>query len=783
MQIALLIGTVGALGIASNPDGAAGTMGVLPSWWLPGVPSVAIPPEYNAREPVVLRSDFGTLIIAAEGRGAEGSSLLVVRSNDDGHTWDAPRKISRPASGNRISAGAGGSLPDGIIVLAFHEWNETPGQVTHTHEAPAGVHHYSWSGFRRESALKVLVSEDDGETWTHAATNTGSGPTAASAMGKIFQANGSAWFPVYGPADLDEMDAALNGVGLMRSDDVGDSWRFSHWVARADTQRGIGYGPGDVTVLPDGRWLGTLQGNDRRRGDYTRPRICRTISTDDGAAWSVPEQGFLNHGCSTVALDNNEIMLGGWKDRGIMFTVGADAGANWLYQGEVWWCIWYGKGDRGETRLIKSDDGVLVAYHWMDKDDPSRTEVRTQLVRRASKERSRKRTGVGNKAPKWKWVMAEAHQVPDIAAAPAGIRIKTLLKLQSGDWICVGYVGSKKSEAAYGFAPTGLCILRSPEIVGPWKRVADLPTPPEVGSLFDTGTGAGMPGVMVRHSSGRLFLPLSTKDRKDIILTYSDDEGRTWETIGAMANITGLPAVHEADKIVERKDGSLILPMQRPFHAATNRHPLFYVRSNDRGETWSDPTFWATHPGTRYEGLPQGPLGDLRETSIAVVGEKNWIGIYRESRGAPVVEDVYNGPLSMPYLCLSRGIDDGKSWRSSFGFLGVEPDIATLPGGAVMVAYRDDNLASVWLSYDQGNSWRIQVDPAELPWRSKAAEAHGQWPPGGEPVIRVLDDDTAVVICDTGTIPSGKLIPEDYKWSKEFKGRVQVRFFRRAPAE
>lgn len=48
--------------------------------------------------------------------------------------------------------------------------------------------------------------------------------------------------------------------------------------------------------------------------------------------------------------------------------------------------------------------------------------------------------------------MAEAYQLPPIPDAPAGIRIKTLLKLR-GDWICLGYVGSKRADTAYGFAP------------------------------------------------------------------------------------------------------------------------------------------------------------------------------------------------------------------------------------------------------------------------------------------------------------------------------------------
>ena len=231
--------------------------------------------------------------------------------------------------------------------------------------------------------------------------------------------------------------------------------------------------------------------------------------------------------------------------------------------------------------------------------------------------------------------------------------------------------------------------------------------------------------------------------------------------------------------MVECANGSLVLPLQRPFHGATQQHPLCYIRSTDRGKSWSKPVFWATHPGKRYQGLPYGPFADLRETSLAVVDDDQWLGIFRESRGTPAAEDVRRGPLSMPLLCLARSADDGRSWTSSFGFLGVEPDLAALPGGAVMVAYRDDNLASVWISYDHGRSWRVQHDPAEFPWKKGAAERSTQWPPGGEPIIRILDDKTVAVICDSGMIPSGKLLPPDYKPRREYQGRVQVRFFRR----
>ena len=139
-------------------------------------------------------------------------------------------------------------------------------------------------------------------------------------------------------------------------------------------------------------------------------------------------------------------MVGGWKDRGIIFTVGTNAGADWLYQDQVWWCIWYARGNRGGTRLLKLGDSVMAVYHWMGAQNAARTEVRVQLIRRAVGPVSARKKPSGKQKPVAKWRMAEAYQLPHIPAAPASILIKTLLKLRSGDWTCQGYIGSQKGR-------------------------------------------------------------------------------------------------------------------------------------------------------------------------------------------------------------------------------------------------------------------------------------------------------------------------------------------------
>jgi hypothetical protein len=352
-----------------------------------------------------------------------------------------------------------------------------------------------------------------------------------------------------------------------------------------------------------------------------------------------------------------------------------------------------------------------------------------------------------------------------------------LLKLRGGDWLCLGYVGSRPAATAYGFAPTGFCVLRAPQVQGPWRRIADMLVPAGVGAVHDTGTGAGVPNFMFEHSSGRLLVGFRGRDSADVILTASQDHGLTWSTLGAMTALTGLAAIQDADVPVEAFDGSLVLPLLTGYLEPGN--PLEYVRSTDGGCTWSAAAPWAAHhPGARYQGLPHG-RADLRETALALVAETEWLGIYRESRGTAVPVDANNGPCDMPNLCLTRSRDGGRTWEPGFGFLGVEPALAVLPDGTILCAFRDDNLASVWISYDGGQTWDVQHDPAELPWRAGAAETSSQWPPGGEPVIRVLDGNTAVVICDTGLVPSGKELPPGHQLTRELGGRVQVRYFRR----
>jgi len=771
----------------AEPVNELSDVGSAQAEWFPSVPVTVLAGETDAIEPLAIRTNTGALLVAAESR-AKGSVLLA-RSDDGGASWQAAVEIARTADGrplggaNRVSAGSGGTLASGRLVLALHEWNEQPGNVTWIEEKPVGTHHYSWSGFRRRSTLRVLKSDDQGRTWNPATCSLEGGPIAPAAMGKVFVSDNVAWMPVFGPADEQEMDAALSGAGLMRSDDGGASWRFSHWMARANVKQQIAYGPGEITVLPNGTWLGMLQANHRRPGDYARPRISRTVSSDGGRTWSAPTATLLGPRPTLAQLDRGQLMVGTRQDRGIIFNILLNAGTDLLYQDQLWETIWYEGGERGGLNLLKLDDDSLIAtHHWMDPTHLSRCEIRSQLVKR----RPEFRTPLPETSPQAprdeEWVMAEAFQVPDIAAAPGGTKAQTLLKLKSGDWIAIGMATVIEGTGAHGFSNKDFVTVRAPALNGPWKKVGEL-TP--LADVVGDATGSNMPRPMMQTRSGRLLLPVThgawnSADR-DMNLLYSDNDGATWGSVGLLGKQLGMRLLSSAQRIEQLADGQLlwILQVGRDDWQPAKGN-LLCVTSTDDGVSWQPLTWFGRAHDKHYAGLPSGrnsfirtPEGQLLKTTAG-----HWLGMYREERGSLVPGGRQGDPVGMANLMLTRS-EDGRHWTPAFGFLGVEPDMAVLPGGAILAAYREDNLATAWLSYDHGRTWQWQTDFCEVPWRRAAIEAHGQWPPGGEAAVRVLDDTTAVTICESGLLPTGKRLPKGFEGTKELHGRLQVRFFRR----
>jgi len=237
-----------------------------------------------------------------------------------------------------------------------------------------------------------------------------------------------------------------------------------------------------------------------------------------------------------------------------------------------------------------------------------------------------------------------------------------------------------------------------------------------------------------------------------------------------------MPTVFPAGRLHVLRDGALLLPVALSY----SRTDLLYVTSRDQGSMWTRPVTWAPQPAQPYEGLPHPSSGVRNESAIAILDNNDWLALYREERGAPVPADADFGPFGMPIFYFRRSTDGGRTWSAPRpGLMGVEPDMVALPGGALVLVCREDCFATFWLSYDHGHTWSLQGDACEMPWKTAAAEAHTQWPPGGEPHVQILDERTAVLVYETGLAPAGKTLPPGHVMTRELHGRAQVRFLRR----
>lgn len=377
------------------------------------------------------------------------------------------------------------------------------------------------------------------------------------------------------------------------------------------------------------------------------------------------------------------------------------------------------------------------------------------------------------------WRLAELEQVPVVPDAASSFVPRGLIKLAGDGWACHGKVGQKDVPNPYDIEISALPWVRAPRLAGPWQRVStiafkDLPVHPT--------TGHGCLGTSVQLRSGRILIPMRVlpQDSADIrkwdeCIVYSDDEGDTWRhTETLRAQLTAPSAVCSGmSSLFQLSDGSLIWPIGY-YREQTDIEKYgwagfsqAYVRSYDEGISWGDLTFTFIQEDTIM----------YREGGVRILANGEWLACARcEDTGFP--SDRILGPFQMPTYVTARS-GDGKQWSEPrLCMNGVELSMEVLPGGVILFAWRDNNYAALRLSYDHGHKWGPYHDPFEVPWKQKAAFAHGQWPPGGSPRIQVLDEQTVIVAYETGIAPNGAIIdppPDDC----ELQGWIAVRYLRR----
>ena len=187
------------------------------------------------------------------------------------------------------------------------------------------------------------------------------------------------------------------------------------------------------------------------------------------------------------------------------------------------------------------------------------------------------------------------------------------------------------------------------------------------GGFFASGNG-------IITSTGRIIFVAAIRTeeawggRADNVLTYSDDQGKTWHS-SATARING-----DESKIVELSDGSLLVSCR---NRAGGLNARTYVHSIDGGKTWSEPKQWGELMGNACNG------GFAR---YAPVGSKKNAHLLLHTLPASATRD---------HLKLFLSEDEGKTWPYSREICrgeSVYSELVIFPDGTIgIISEEDDN--------------------------------------------------------------------------------------------
>lgn len=222
--------------------------------------------------------------------------------------------------------------------------------------------------------------------------------------------------------------------------------------------------------------------------------------------------------------------------------------------------------------------------------------------------------------------------------------------------------------------PRSLSVFRSRNGGASWHDRIDLP--------FTDGTMLAVDWTASAHR-GRIYLVgRRGKERTDpIVLHYSDDDGRTFDT----SVVIDKPTAGRALDPIVLQDGSVFVPFST--QAGRRLQQVDGVRSTDGGRTFSQPFRVATR---------QQNAVDPADTPPIVFAAGQYAGIERLYAVYTVYRDDANGRL-----VLSRSDDGGRTWSEEKAIASGVAD--RLSHGAANVAVNRAGVVGVsWLQRDIG---------------------------------------------------------------------------------
>lgn len=697
----------------------------------------------QARYPAVTEAADGSLLVlfSISRQEAAVGNLMLSRSTDKGQTWARPEVIYEAKDGRPRAFGTMITLRDGEIF------------------APVAV----MSDDQTTCIVRILNSKDDGKTWQTSVPKVTCPLVWWAPSGRVIeQADGTLVMPVYGAGTLDDLKATIHNCGVLRSSDGGKTWDDFSWIAKG-SQPMIGAAPGRrfsfegpaVQPLPGGRWLAMVTAR-RLNASGTGPTkvnegpgsplvLCRLWSADQGRTWSVPDQLMPGAWPATAAAGGHTLVANTiWGASGIMqLEVSRDGfqsyfqevrmmDRNWTrgntnrpqeiplpptvpYLADDWPIEHYGF----PSLLPLDEDNLLVVFNRPQRgsaqiDGPdnqkipgSRERIQAVFYRRTvSDEPSAGPLATKPAGARGRWVLAERIIVPNIQYPAA------MSQLPNGDLITP--IGGKVSSG-YLRQLVGGTMSRSCDGGRTWQEMAGVKLPPDLCALGVLKSGRWLAATLetVSHTMGHptkvgvvggypTFKLRGVRYDSSIIISYSDDQGKTWQA-GEPFKGPFRWAHPAVSHFIESPDGTVSLPI---FGCVTKEESDSYsasngvIRSSDDGRTWGDFSFV-------FRTQPPGP-GDYQseprysEMDIVQLDNGHWLAYSRNER-------IAMGPRGYGATEVAVSTDFGHTWRKTGGSLvnvSQQKGVA-LPDGGVALTSRSHSWQqpAVAVTYDEGRSF------------------------------------------------------------------------------
>jgi len=626
----------------------------------------------NPRYPSLEKNSRGDLLLLLtyETEGEPGAAVGTSTSADNGRTWSDPRAVYTPAQGTPRALGTLTRLRSGKLLAPFDEGSD---------------------------AVRLLVSDDDGDTWNVAAPIDCSPLLEAVPYSRIVELDGEILMPVFGKLPIDGKAAPCSG--LMRSEDEGATWGDFTAIA-CDRKAGeTAYGPTAVYAHPGGSLLALIS-------DQTQ-YIHRSTSDDSGRTWSPPEPGLAAHNPALAAIGNTLVCVNYDSRRHGMVRV---QGSENLF--DSWRC------DRTLDANIKGEhfsavaldaDRLLLAYD-RGPFKPAAV-IRGTVVTKGIEVAMLQRNPAAAPAPdaiipaekRDRWELARTLSPP----FPANVGAPVLALTPDGDLLAASRSGLFIStDHARTFRKMGdipenvaastndrlqlslVTMLQSGRILLACTDSSDIRDNPEA-DWRGTYTRVG------RRDGYDRWTLTGVKGTFSIHVFHSDDRGKTWSG-GEPIDKKPLVWAYANGRFIEEDDGTVVMMAYGCLNKKDTSGRIDccgVFRSADAGETWGDFSLVAHDKEFHeiaYNELDIQPMPDGTWTACIRTEWRTMAGGYPS------------------YGSVAFSADRGRTWtKPELTFPDTGFDLELLPDGGLV--YGRAGFRSLVMSYDGGHTWSRQI--------------------------------------------------------------------------